>query len=460
MSNDDFFAAALADLVRVDWKTLMVEALAEMRHKWGGRHAFLYSEELDKLAENQTGESSYEQFTALGQELTVHGFHLYSIDEGSDEYCFALIPLEQEKPFEKWLKKNRQNAELLKQPRKKSGVPATRAKIAGRLALKDIISFSAPKSQFTTFFKPQKLALRVQCNFSSQGGLEGRQYAWLDMSVWPPAEYPSKHLVSKAEFSASGNVWAISRATGTDEGELWITDSPISPTFERRVDFPEIPGWREKRAEDPSWQYYNADAFHPQSNLCWIGEDLLFTHEYRVKPGCTDGQIYVWLVRGAATNASPKAEKISVCPYVSDFSARFSKSVTTAGGDSLIRIGGRFYRWQNEELLDTGFKSTGDFNPALTGKHRFAFINGGSQLVEYDTRANKARTRPMPGNYANFAIINVTENIVAFTGRNIPPSSEDAGILWNTQNDEWLRLPYGALGSSGLADVMALSGTK
>lgn len=240
-------------------------------------------------------------------------------------------------------------------------------------------------------------------------------------------------------------------------GELWLSDSPISPNFNQRVSFPEIPDWRAKRAADPAWEYYNADTFSPLSSLCWLGEDLVIAEDYRITPGKTDSQVHAWVVRGAA-KGNTGCEKIFVSAPVSRPGMVYSKSFTTWGGRRSIMLGGWFYAWEGGALRETGLECTAyTFEPIITGKHRFAYLTEDRRLLEHDLRTGKSRTRALPGKYRGNNIRQLESKIVSFAGGGISSSGWDIALLWNVERDEWLRVPHGALGKSGIIDMLQVS---
>jgi hypothetical protein len=49
---------------------------------------------------------------------------------------------------------------------------------------------------------------------------------------------------------------------------------------------------------------------------------------------------------------------------------------------------------------------------------------------------------------------------VAFHEWGHPLSAYDLALIWDMETDEWLRMPYGALGKDGPRDMLALSETE
>jgi hypothetical protein len=484
MNTDDDFAALVDQCVRFDWKTPMDEILPTLRYEWGDRYAFLREESLDALAENYAGESPPDQFLALGQEMTVHGFALHAVDEGSDDYALVMIPLEEQKAFAAWLKKTGRKTELLKQSRKKTGSPAKRIKTANRIIV-DAFDLAAPSTFASFHFPGQKLALLTRYHYSEEGAHEYDTCSWLDCAAWPPKEHPSEHVFGTVDCSPEHGLWAVARKTGREEGELWVTDSPVSPTFSRRVAFPESPGWREKRAADPAWECYNVDTFRPLSSLCWMGDDLFVTRQW-VNPGSMHNEVHVWVARGAAQGETA-CEKVLVTPPLARPGTQYSAVARTGNGERRIMLGGWFYAWENGMLRATGVECrTVSLDPVATGAHRFAYAvdwgvqiyvtndegvlthdyhfvrftdNSGGLLAEHDLQTGKIRRRPLPGLYPNLSAVRLTETVVAFHGWGRPASAHDLALIWDMQTDEWLRLRYGALGPYGPMDMLAVSET-
>ena len=66
--------------------------------------------------------------TALGQELTTHGYALYDLD-GDDIYLLALVPQAEMQAFEEKCRKYGQYCKLLKRPRYEFGMKAKAIKL-------------------------------------------------------------------------------------------------------------------------------------------------------------------------------------------------------------------------------------------------------------------------------------------------------------------------------------------
>ena len=460
MKGSISFDDIVSQCVRVDWKTPMEETLAAMRWDWGERYDFLLQESLDKLAENQAGESPTDQFLALGQEMTVYGFSLHAVDEGSDEYCLVLIPLEETEAFAAWLKKTGRSTELLKQPRKKKGSPATRIKVADRLIV-DTFDLAAPDTFASLEFPGQNFALLTRRHYSEGGAHTHDTCAWLDCAAWPPVEHLSEHVFGRMAFSPEHSLWAFAYKTGHQEGELWVTDSPVSPTFSRRIPFPETPGWREKRAADPAWAYYNADIFRPLSSLCWMGDDLFVSYDLRIEPPVPiTTQVHVWVARGAAKGEAA-CEKLFVTPPLTRLGAEHSHVATTGDGQQLIMFGGWFYAWEGGALRETGLEcETRGLTSVATGAHRFAYVTDRGKLLEHDITSGKSRHRSLPGMYPNLTAVRLTPTVTAFHPWGRLTSDYDLALIWDMERDEWLRLRYGALGKESPTDMLALSETE
>jgi hypothetical protein len=378
----------------------------------------------------------------------------------------VLIPLEEQKAFAAWLKKIGRKTELLKQPSKKTGSPAKRIKTANRIIV-DAFGLAAPSTFASLYFPGQTFALLTRTHYSEEGAheYEWATCAWLDCAAWPPKEYPSEHVFGTVACSPEHGLWAIARKTGKDEGELYVTDSPVSPTSSRRVVFP--------------------DTFHPLSSLCWMGDDL-FVARARVNPGSMHDEVHVWVARGAAKGEAA-CEKLLVTPPLARPGAKYSAVARTGNGERRIMLGGWFYAWENGVLRPTGVECrTVSLDPAATGVHRFAYAvnwgvlvyvtndkgvlthdyhfvrvsdNSGGLLAEHDLQTGKIRRRPLPGLYHNLSAVRLTETVVAFHPWGRLTSDYDLALIWDVKTDEWLRLRYGALGPYSPMDMLAVSET-
>jgi|GEM_PF-5892327 len=458
MPDQTSYDELAANCVRVDWKSTGDETLYALRNQLGQSYAFLAEPTLDALVENQAGEDMDEQMLALGQEMTVHGFFLYALDEGSDEYCLMLVPLAEAEGFQAWLEGKGQRAELLKQARRKAGSPAKRIKTAGRLEA-ETFGLSEPHGQPSIRFPGQSLGLLLTRHYSPEGGHTHDTCAWLDFASWPPERRAAEQVFGSVAFSEEHGLWALAHKLDLREGELWLTDSPLKPSFSRRIDFPEISGWREKRAADPTWEYYHVDNFRPLSSLCWMGEDLLISDEV-YEQGTKEIRLQVWVVRGAARGGTAVEEIFLTPPKVNHWDS-FSRVAVTGGGQRLILLGGRFYFWENGALRDSGLKNQGYvLYPVPTGPHSFAYIDLDAQLLEENLESGRCRRRPLPGLTMKSNAIRLTETITAFVGWSYPSSKNNLALIWDQAEDAWLRLPYGSFGSEGISDILALSASE
>lgn len=91
---------------------------------------------MESLAENYAQEQTEDILKALGQEITLAHYLLYSIEEDSDSYVLALISEAEEENFGQEMKTIKRKANVLLQPRKKPGKEAKRIDWGKRLSYK------------------------------------------------------------------------------------------------------------------------------------------------------------------------------------------------------------------------------------------------------------------------------------------------------------------------------------
>ena len=99
------------------------DSLAEMRKKWGEEISVLHDARFDEIGVQYACRSHEEGMTALGQELTGHGYRLYDLD-GDDIYLLTLQPEAHATDFEKSCRKAGQYCRQLKQSGRAPGSPA------------------------------------------------------------------------------------------------------------------------------------------------------------------------------------------------------------------------------------------------------------------------------------------------------------------------------------------------
>ena len=76
------------------------DSLAEMREKWGGEISALNDARFDEIGVQYACRPHEEGMSAVGQELTCHGYRLYDLD-GDDIYLLTLLPEAEAAEFRK-----------------------------------------------------------------------------------------------------------------------------------------------------------------------------------------------------------------------------------------------------------------------------------------------------------------------------------------------------------------------
>ena len=104
------------------------DTLYEIREKWGEKIPVLKDSRFDEVVTQYSCFSHEMGITALGQELTTHGYALYDLD-GDDIYLLALVPQAEMQAFEEKCRKYGQYCKLLKQPRYEFGMKAKAIKL-------------------------------------------------------------------------------------------------------------------------------------------------------------------------------------------------------------------------------------------------------------------------------------------------------------------------------------------
>ena len=104
------------------------DTLNEIRKKWGEKIPILKDSRFDEIVMQYSCFSHEMGITALGQELTAHGYALYDLD-GDDIYLLALVPQTETQAFEEKCRKYGQYCKLLKQSRYDFGMKAKAIKL-------------------------------------------------------------------------------------------------------------------------------------------------------------------------------------------------------------------------------------------------------------------------------------------------------------------------------------------
>lgn len=126
----------------VDWKEDAENILFALRETFREEFPAIMNEEYDALCENYANEETEDVLRALGQELSLNHYFLYSLEEDSDSYCLALTSEENAESFLSELKSRKRKATKLLQPRRKEGTAAKRIDLGKRLPCK---SYDLPR---------------------------------------------------------------------------------------------------------------------------------------------------------------------------------------------------------------------------------------------------------------------------------------------------------------------------
>ena len=100
-------------VAEVDYKADARNILFALQDEYGNEVPALFSENMKSLAENYAQEQTEDAAKALGQEITLAHYLLYSIEEDSDSYVLALISEEEEQDFVQEMKTLKRKAKVL-----------------------------------------------------------------------------------------------------------------------------------------------------------------------------------------------------------------------------------------------------------------------------------------------------------------------------------------------------------
>lgn len=100
-------------VAEVDYKADARNILFALQDEYGNEVPALFSENMKSLAENYAHEQTEDALKALGQEITLAHYLLYTIEEDSDSYVLALISEEEEQDFVQEMKTLKRKAKVL-----------------------------------------------------------------------------------------------------------------------------------------------------------------------------------------------------------------------------------------------------------------------------------------------------------------------------------------------------------
>lgn len=450
MTFADVFAKRDEYCVWLDSKAGVEEALHALREDCGRQHAFVHDEKLDGIVDNYAGEPPEEQMQALGQQCTVYGMALYSLERGDNEYGLFLVAQNDMAAFEAYAENNGHNVAQLKQARKKFGSASKKIKHDDTLLLG---RFKLPENSHIEF--AGDFAANQIKHYDAQGVFSHKSSVSYNLAVWPPKKQINKEIINKVACNPEFNMWAAVFGEENAEAKLKLTQNPFDKKSWLEVPFPETPDL-EKWAADPAYRHYHGDVLDVATYPMWVGPDLLLAYIRRHKPGSFASVTHVWAVPNAAKGATA-CRKIMVTPPCR-LAHGEQPGLAHTQAQTYVLLAGRFYAWLNGELKDTGMEALThtEFDAVSTGPHSFAYVAEG-RLVEIDMLQNRSRFRELRHMDHKASIHQLDAEWAVVLRYGYTNAALDIAQFWRIGVDEWRRLKLGAFGKEGICRMVRLS---
>lgn len=424
-------------VAEVDFKAEAEDILFGLQETFGEEIPALFEDNMKSLAENYAGEQTEDVLRALGQEITLVHYLLYTIEAESDSYVLVLIAETEKEAFEQEMKALKRKAKLLLQPRKKPGSEAKRIDLGKRLPCQ---IYEMPEN---FRFKPQmpvdglyvvdNLALRSEKD--AESGL-------LSLDPEPHLVYKIPKMLDDLTGEAGCYAAIWHNPERGEDGTLQDKSSYIAVG---------------KNLEDVAeWKVIHKDASCTWEVCFWYGEHLFLA-----------GKSKAAVIKNAMT--SGKSPEIVLESKENELT--FPK-LFQVKGQLYLYLQGKFYRWQKGGFLKReGFKTVvytiqsktiGKVIPV--GEAEVAFIekNFGiprsseirmTEITLLNMETGAVRKLPCP--VGNLAAAEEGKLLVLCTGHDVVKDKKKLPVLLciDVRTGERLELPFGSMGTSELADA-------
>ena len=424
-------------VTEVDWKAGASDILSALQEAFGEEVSALWDENMKSLAENYGQEQTEDALKAFGQEITLAGHLLYTIEEDSDSYVLTVISAEEEADFVQDMKSLKKKVKLLLQPRKKPGSEAKRIDLGKRLPCR---VYDMPDN---FRFKPQRPVdgLYVTDNLHCRDR-KGIESGLLSLDQGPHIVYKIPKMLEDLT-GGNGRYGAIWYSTEKGEdGSLKDNASYIAVGNDL--------------SNMESWKVIHKDESRFWEVCFWYGEHLFLAGKNKaavIKNAMNSGKAPEILLESKENELTfPKLFQIKDKLY--------------------LYMQRKFYRWQPGGFLKReGFKTVvytvksqtiGGIVPV--GDDRIAFIESNygrprsSEVRMTDITILNVETgeiKKIPCPVGNLYSVENGKLLVLCTGHDMLKNKKQLPILLSidAETGERLELPFGSMGTSELVSV-------
>lgn len=423
-------------VAEVDYKADAGDILFVLQEAYGNEVPALFSENMKSLAENYAQEQTEDILKAIGQEITLVHYLLYTIEEDSDSYVLALISEKDEQDFKQEMKSLKRKAKVLLQPRRKPGKEAKRIDWGNRLSCK--IYEMPEKMRFT----PQNPVDGLYVADNSHMRKKNVESGLLSLDPDPHLVYRIPKILHNLT-GENGRYAAIWQHPERGEDDILQDKSSYIAVGQ---DLENMAEWKVIYKDDAG--FWN--------ECCWYGEHLFLAGMNKaavIKNAMSGGQTPEIILESKENELTfPKLFQIKDRLY--------------------LYLQGKFYRWQQGRFLKKeGFnkvvyniktKTIGDIIPV--GDEEVAFVEknyGVSRSKEVEMmeitllNVEIGKVRKFPCFDGKLTSIEDGKLLVLCTGHDMLKNKQELPVLISidVKTGERLELPFGSMGNKELRSV-------
>lgn len=423
-------------VTEVDYKADARDILSALQGTYGNEAPELFSENMKSLAENYAQEQTEDILKALGREITLAHYLLYTIEEDSDSYVLVLISEAEEENFGQEMKTLKRKAKVLLQPRKKPGKEAKRIDWGKRLSYK-------------VYEMPEKLRFTPQTPVDGLYVADSLHIREKNVESGLLSLDPEPHVVYRIPK-------ILEHLTGEDGRYAAIWQNPERGADGTLIDRASYIAVGQNLANASEWKVIHKDDKRSWEVCHWYGEHLFLADKNKaavIKNALNGGQTPEIILESKENELTfPKLFQIKGILY--------------------LYLQGKFYCWQQGGFLKKeGFKkivytiktqTIGAIVPVGNGEVAFIEENYGvtrsreirmTEITLLNVETGAVRKLPCP--VGNLTSVEEGKLLVLCTGHDIVKNRKELPIMLSidVQSGEQLVLPFGSMGTLELLDV-------
>ena len=427
-------------ITEVDYKADAGDILFALQEAYGNEVPALFTDRMKSLAENYTLEQIEDVLMAIGQEITLAHYLLFTIEEDSDSYVLALIPEAEEESFVQEMKTLKRKVKVLLQPRKKPGKEAKRIDLGKRLSYK-------------VYEMPEKLRFTPQDPIDGLYVVDSLHFRDRNVESGLLALDPEPHVVYRIPK-------ILECLTGKDSRYAAIWHNPERGEGGALLDRSTYIAVGTDLANVSEWKVIHRDDERSWEVCCWYGDHLFLADKNKVA-----------VIKNAMNGGNAPEIILESKEHRLTFPKLFQ-----VNGQLYLYLQGIIYCWQNAKLLrKEGFtkkvysiktETIGGIVPVGNGEVAFIEENYGvprsreirmTEVTLLNVETGAVRKVPCP--VGNLASVEAGKLLVLCTGHDMVKNKKQLPIMISidVRSGEQQELPFGSMGNLELSDVYKTS---